>query len=320
MVVPLIFALILSVLVGRAAKKFNRPGTGPVSVAVGCMILFAVATRGAIRVRPNELAKGVLLGVLLYFAVALIIYVAIYLWLRWKHGPPADRGEPAAEAPQRFGEIPGTQASSLPVFIGLWRFWGFLGIQGPSIQWKYPLGIFIGFVAMQIVVLLRVGHSGFIRQVIQSAVIVAILVAVFFLLRRLHYLIVTVAVALTAGILNFGINTILQGSFYMDIVLEFVFVLVFVLGLVWLLNRMKNPWIALAIGFFLALTISYLVLVVYISTQDRNVSIFDLALLNVQWLWRVLYTVVFTGAVFGLYRILQMDLLPIIPGKNSPVE
>ena len=84
MLIPLFLVLLLTVLINRTAKKFNTSSTVPLSISISVFILFVLATRGAIRVRQDNIALGILLGLLMYLAVAAAIYAGAYMWMKKK--------------------------------------------------------------------------------------------------------------------------------------------------------------------------------------------------------------------------------------------
>lgn len=90
MLVPIIFVLILSVLINRAAKKFNTSSTAPLMVSILVFIVFVVATRGVIRVQADEIATGIFLAILMYVVVVAAIYAGAFMWMKKKSPPPKE--------------------------------------------------------------------------------------------------------------------------------------------------------------------------------------------------------------------------------------
>ena len=90
MLVPLIFLLILSALISRAAKKHNTSSTAPLLVSIVVFIVFVGISRGAIRVQPGEIAMGIFLAILMYAAVTAIIYGAAIMWMKKLSSQPKE--------------------------------------------------------------------------------------------------------------------------------------------------------------------------------------------------------------------------------------
>lgn len=90
MLVPVIFILILSVLINRAAKKLNTSSAAPLMVSILVYVVFVVATRDVIRVQADEIAMGIFLATLMYIVVAAAIYAGAFMWMKKKSSPPKE--------------------------------------------------------------------------------------------------------------------------------------------------------------------------------------------------------------------------------------
>jgi quinol-cytochrome oxidoreductase complex cytochrome b subunit len=84
MLVPLLFMFFLLSLVNRTSKKLKVSSTVPMIIAPGLFLIFAILTQGVIRVREDEIIQGILLGILMYTAVAAILYGIAYVWIKKK--------------------------------------------------------------------------------------------------------------------------------------------------------------------------------------------------------------------------------------------
>jgi amino acid transporter len=94
MLVPLIFILILFALITRAAKKFKTSSTIPLLVSLAVYVVFVVLSRHSIRVRPDQFATGLFLGILMYAAVAAIIYGIAIAWMKKQSPQSKDKKSP----------------------------------------------------------------------------------------------------------------------------------------------------------------------------------------------------------------------------------
>ena len=84
MLVPFIILLILAILIRRTAKNFNVSNSAPLGVSVLVFFIFIAASRGAIRVTPDEIGTGIFLAILMYLAVGGIIYAGAFMWMKKK--------------------------------------------------------------------------------------------------------------------------------------------------------------------------------------------------------------------------------------------
>ena len=199
MLFPMIVALILAVVIGRTGKKLNTPSALPTTAAVLVFLFFAFGTTGAIKVRPDEITKGVVLGILLYLGVALVIYIGAFIWMKSKSPLTKEKDQ----ALERDGAVSD----------GVLRFRTFLGVRGTSIDWLYPLGLFLGFGGMAVVTLLRNGSGvSFLQQVVADVVLVGLMVLGFYFLRHFKYPFIALVIALVFGGLNFLVLSLLRSS------------------------------------------------------------------------------------------------------------
>lgn len=291
MLVPLIIALILAILIKRTGKKFQTPSTLPTTISVLLFMFITFATRGAIKIRPNEITKGIVLAILMYLGIALIIYIGTFMWMKMK-SPQVMKWDGA-------------------VSKGVLRFRTLIGIGGKSIEWLNPLGLFLGFLVIGVVMLLRIGSGAvFFQHVVQNAVLVGFLILGLYFLRNFHYTFIALVVALLYGGLNFLILSLIRPTMFLDFVVEFVFVFVFIVVTIWLLDLMRNPWITLGLGFFLASLASSLAIPVYMLITAPDYDVVKNFLLNPIWFWQVLNSMVIAGVMFGFYKTLNLNVDP----------
>jgi hypothetical protein len=249
----------------------------------------------------------------MYLGVALVIYIGAFIWMKMKSPLAVKRDGAVSESELGFKPLEKDTALS----EGVLRFRTFMGVGGKSIEWLYPLGLFLGFTGTAVVVLLRTGGgAGFFQHVVQDAALVGFMVFGFYFLRNFYYPFIALVVALVYGGLNFLVFSLIRYSMVLDFVMEFVFVFVFIVATIWLLDHMRNPWIALGLGCFLALTVMSIAFLVYMLIEIPDFDVVKNWLLNTHWFWRVLHCVVIAGIMFGFYKTLNLNIDPSTPGKD----
>ena len=87
MLVPVIIILVLIALVAATAKKFKVSSTVPIGISIAMFVVFVLAARGIIPVAKEQfqmiLSKD-LTAIAMYGAVAAMIYVQAYVWMKQK--------------------------------------------------------------------------------------------------------------------------------------------------------------------------------------------------------------------------------------------
>jgi hypothetical protein len=85
MLVPVICVIILAGLIKRTAKKLDVSATPPLVVAIGIYVVFVLAARGIITVEEGNIQSalsGVGMAILLYVAVAAVIFIGVFIWMK----------------------------------------------------------------------------------------------------------------------------------------------------------------------------------------------------------------------------------------------
>lgn len=87
MLVPVIVILVLMALIKATAKKLNVSSTVPLAVSIGMYVVFVLLAKGIIRVDEGQIESvlsGVAIAIGLYVAVAAVIYIQAYIWMKRK--------------------------------------------------------------------------------------------------------------------------------------------------------------------------------------------------------------------------------------------
>ena len=288
MLIPLFFVLLLVVLINRAGKKFQTSSTIPLVVSIPVFVVFVFVTRGAIRVPEDKMIVGILLGLLMYSAVVAILFAVVVMWMRIKSPLPLDTSE--------------------KMLNGVLRFKTLVGVREKPIDWKYPLSLFLGFACMVVFYLLRTSIFEIPKEIFQYGGLIAIMVIGFYFLIKQNYLIIAVVVALVYGGSYLFINSIFGSPDYLAFLIEFVFAFVFIVATILLLNRIKNPWIALGVGCYLAETFAILVILIRVFIDTPYLLTIKQFFLNVGLFTRGLDCAVFSLAVFGFFKLFKLNL------------
>jgi uncharacterized membrane protein (Fun14 family) len=87
MLVPVILIIMLAALIKKTAKKLDVSATPPLVVSVGIYVVFVLAARGIITVEEDQIQSvlsGVLTAIGLYVAVAVVVYIGVFIWMKIK--------------------------------------------------------------------------------------------------------------------------------------------------------------------------------------------------------------------------------------------
>lgn len=299
MLIALLLLVVLVVLIYRKSSQLGTSAKGPMAVAFGLWILFYAVTRGAVQVRADEMLAGLLMGLLIYAAAFVVIYFAMFAWLKVKSARwPEERVAP-------------------PPAVGAFK--RFLGVHGKAIDWRYAISFFLGLTATQLVNLsfnpiIKVKQVCYVLG--SNLLFVILLVLGFYFIDRLN----VVWTALIIGVINGSTSvlmTLIYRLFPMTFLTSMLFTLVFIVSTIWLAKRLRQFWVALGLGYFLAGMVTLLPIAVYESVQRADSNAIKSILLDPKgYMVLALESLALVGVTLLFQMIFRLEVIRI-PGEGT---